>query len=117
MSPCYPYKTRLHSQTNIKSTFTDETYSSHHSLAVCIWVSKYWLPSCVHLSQQPFFIYMDKNWRYYWIVVLLDAVTFVYPLHVAEMSSHRNSFEYIKSSGASNAGGGKITQLFPVGFL
>lgn len=48
---------------------------------------------------------------------MLDAVTFVYLLHIAEMSSHRNSFEYIKSSGASNAVGGKITQLFSVGFL
>lgn len=52
-------------------------------------------------------------------MILLDAVTFVYPLHIAEMSSHWNRFEYIESSGvgASIAGGGKIIQLFLVGFL
>lgn len=53
------------------------------------------------------------------IMILLDAVTFVYPLHIAKMSSHWNSFECIKSSGpgASNAGGGKKPQLFLTGFL
>lgn len=48
------------------------------------------------------------------IMILLDAVTFVYPPHIAKMSSHWNSFECIKSSGpgASNAGGGKNYAVF-----
>lgn len=79
-------------------------------------MSKYWLLARIYVNSISQFI-CTKIDDITGILVLLDAVTFVYPLHVAEMSSHRNSFEYIKSSGASNAGGGKITQLFPVGFL
>lgn len=33
------------------------------------------------------------------IMILLDAVTFVYTLHIAKMSSHWNSLECIKSAG------------------
>lgn len=49
------------------------------------------------------------------IVILLNAVTFVYPLHFAKMSSHWNSFECIKSLGpraANVVGVEKIIQLF-----
>lgn len=48
------------------------------------------------------------------IMILLDAVTFVYPLRIAKMSSHWNSFECIRSAkpGASNAGGGKKLYSF-----
>lgn len=54
------------------------------------------------------------------IMILLDAVTFVYPLHFAKMSSHWKSFECIKSLGpraANVVGVEKIIQLFLAGFL
>lgn len=105
----------LHSQININLTFAVtimSILSLHCSLCLCEQILA--CLSRAYMSTAFAQFIRTKIDCITGIMILLDAVTFVYPPHIAKMSSHWNSFECIKSSGprASNAGGGKkIIQL------
>lgn len=90
----------LHSQTNINLTFA-ATIISILSLRRSLYLCEQ-IPVCLSRA------FMSTAFAQFirteidcitGIMILLDAVTFVYPLHFAKMSSHWNSFECIKSSG------------------